>query len=53
MLGKHLTLHDEISLNVRNIFDREPPFYNTSVGYDTWVANPYGRVVQITLQAKL
>ena len=44
---------DEISLNVRNLFDRDPPFYNTAIGYDNWVANPYGRVFQITLQAKL
>ena len=43
---------DEISLNVRNLFDREPPFYNSSAGYDSWVANPFGRVVEISLQAK-
>jgi len=43
---------DDISLNIRNLFDRDPPFYNIASGYDTWVANPYGRVFQITLQAK-
>ena len=43
---------DEISLNVRNLFDREPPFYNSTTGYDSWVANPFGRVVEISLQAK-
>lgn len=42
----------EISLNFRNLFDREPPFYNSNVGYDSWVANPYGRVIQIGFQAK-
>jgi outer membrane receptor protein involved in Fe transport len=44
---------DEVSLNVRNLFDQNPPFYNIAAGYDTWVANPYGRVFQITVQAKL
>jgi iron complex outermembrane receptor protein len=43
---------NEISLNVRNLFDRDPSFYNANVGYDSWVANPYGRVVQIGFQAK-
>ena len=43
---------DEISLNIRNLFDREPPFYNIAQGYDSWVANPYGRVIEIGLKAK-
>jgi iron complex outermembrane receptor protein len=43
---------DEISLNVRNLFDKDPPFYNANIGYDNWVANPYGRVIEIGLQAK-
>jgi iron complex outermembrane receptor protein len=44
---------NEISLNFRNLFDREPPFYNSNTGgYDSWVANPYGRVIQIGFQAK-
>ena len=44
---------DEISFNVRNLFDKNPPYYNTAQGYDSWVANPFGRVFQISLQAKL
>jgi len=43
---------NEISLNFRNLFDREPPFYNSTRGYDDWVASPYGRVIQIGFQAK-
>jgi iron complex outermembrane receptor protein len=43
---------NEISLNFRNLFDKEPPFYNATRGYDDWVASPYGRVIQIGFQAK-
>ena len=41
-----------ISLNVRNIFDRQPPFYNSSSGYDSYVANVLGRQVSVGLQLK-
>ncbi len=44
---------DQVSLNIRNIFDKTPPFYNSTVGYDSWVANPFGRVVEIGFKAKL
>jgi iron complex outermembrane receptor protein len=44
---------DQVSLTVRNLFDKDPPFYNSTVGYDSWVANPFGRVVEIGLKAKL
>ena len=43
---------DEAAVTIRNLFDKDPPFYNSSVGYDTWVANPYGRVVELALTAK-
>ncbi|HEX8301425.1 TonB-dependent receptor domain-containing protein [Sphingomonas sp.] len=42
----------EITLNIRNLFDKEPPFYNNASGYDGYVANPLGRVISIGLQAK-
>ena len=44
---------DQVSLNIRNLFDKDPPFYNSSVGYDSWVANPFGRVVEVGLKAKM
>jgi iron complex outermembrane receptor protein len=44
---------DQVSLNIRNLFDKDPPFYNSTNGYDSWVANPFGRVVEIGLKAKL
>lgn len=41
-----------VSLNIRNIFDRDPPFYNTGDGYDGYVANVLGRQVSLGLQLK-
>jgi len=43
---------DEVSLNVRNLLDSDPPFYNSSAGFDANVANPLGRVVTIGLQTR-
>jgi iron complex outermembrane receptor protein len=43
---------DQITLDVRNLFDKQPPFFNTSIGYDSWVANPLGRVVQLGFKVK-
>lgn len=39
------------SVNVRNIFDRDPPFADLSfgVGFDPIAANPYGRFLAIQL----
>jgi iron complex outermembrane receptor protein len=46
-------LGDEtVSLSVRNIFDRPPPFFNSIPGYDTYVANPLGRQVTLSFTAK-
>lgn len=43
----------ELSLSVRNIFDDVPPFYNSSQGYDTFMANPFGRRVTLGVTMKL
>jgi iron complex outermembrane recepter protein len=42
----------DVSLTVRNILDSRPPFYNSSLGYDTYVANPLGRVTTVSYTAK-
>lgn len=41
----------QIFVDVVNLFDRDPPFYNSLNGYDGYGANPIGRVV--TLGARL
>ena len=43
---------DELSLNVRNITDRNPPFFNVAAGYDSANANILGRVISVGLQSK-
>jgi iron complex outermembrane receptor protein len=43
---------DEVSLTGRNIFDKEPPFYNSLVGYDTYVASPLGRLITVGFTAR-
>ena len=43
---------DEISVNIRNIAAHRPPFYNSANGFDSWVANAFGRIIQVGLTAK-
>ncbi len=40
-----------VLLNVRNVFDRDPPFYNNSlgIGYDAASGDPIGRYVSLQL----
>jgi outer membrane receptor protein involved in Fe transport len=43
-----------VYLDVVNIFDKRPPFYNSgNGGYDTFAGNPLGRVVTIGLRTSL
>lgn len=44
---------EEVSLSVRNLFDKTPPFYLGSSGFDSWAGSPLGRVITIGLKAKL
>jgi iron complex outermembrane receptor protein len=43
----------ELSISGRNILNKKPPFYNSTLGYDTYVASPLGRVITVGLIAKL
>jgi iron complex outermembrane receptor protein len=44
----------DVYLDVTNIFNKKPPFYNaTNGGYDPFSGNPIGRVVTIGLRARL
>ncbi len=43
----------EVSLTARNLFNQAPSFYNSSGGWDTWVANPLGRIITVGLTTKL
>jgi iron complex outermembrane recepter protein len=44
--GKTGVLSDtEVSLTATNVFNKDPPFFNAAIGYDTFNANPIGRLV--------
>ena len=42
----------QLFLDGNNVFDREPPFVNAALGYDTFNANPIGRLVTVGLSKK-
>jgi outer membrane receptor protein involved in Fe transport len=44
---------DELFLSARNLLDTRPPFYDSSMGYDTYVSNPLGRLVTVGFKAKI
>jgi iron complex outermembrane receptor protein len=41
-----------VFLDVTNLFDKDPTFYNSANGYDSLTGNPTGRVVTVGLRAK-
>jgi iron complex outermembrane receptor protein len=42
----------EIDLTGTNILNKAPPFFNTAIGYDTFNANPIGRLVTVGFSKK-
>jgi len=43
----------QVFIDAVNLFDRDPSFYNNANGYDTYGANPIGRVVTLGFRVKL
>ena len=50
--GYDLNRHVTLSVDVRNLFNENPPFVDTTFGYDPQAANPVPRVVSLTAQVK-
>ena len=42
----------QIFLDARNLFDKAPPFYNNTNGFDTFSGNPIGRVISFGVRKK-
>ena len=42
----------EIDLTGVNVLNKAPPFFNTAIGYDTFNANPIGRLVTVGVSKK-
>ena len=50
--GSGLLNGTRVSIAARNLFDKDPPFYNSSAGYFSLVHNPYGRQVTLSVTKK-
>jgi iron complex outermembrane receptor protein len=42
----------EVDLTALNVFNKDPPFFNAAIGYDTFNANPIGRLVTLGVTKK-
>lgn len=47
-----LTKDFEVFVDVNNLFDKAPPFYNANNGYDTFSGNPLGRLTTIGVRKR-
>ena len=43
---------DQVYIDIKNLANSAPPFYNQQQGYDYFVANPIGRLWSVGLRAK-
>lgn len=50
--GYDITKNITVSADVRNLFNKEPPFVDTTRGYDPQSANPVPRVFSLTASVK-
>jgi iron complex outermembrane receptor protein len=44
---------DQVSVTIRNLFDKRPPYDSSVAGYNATIASPVGRLVTIGLTTKL
>jgi len=53
-LPEHPFLGDDTSLyvDIVNLFDRDPVFYNNAQGYDTFTGNPIKRIISVGFRSK-
>jgi len=52
LLGVDVTPHFTVSIDVRNLFDKDPPFVDVARGYDPQSADPIGRLISVTAGVK-
>ncbi len=50
--GDGLTQDLQLFVDINNVFDKDPPFYNSNNGYDTFSGNPIGRLTTIGVRKK-
>jgi iron complex outermembrane receptor protein len=44
--------NDQISLNIKNLFDKQPPYDSSTFGYNSGIASPVGRLITIGLTSR-
>jgi iron complex outermembrane receptor protein len=44
---------DQLSLTVRNLFDKRPPYDSSAAGYNAGIASPVGQLITVGLTTKL
>src|SRR5262249_23492573 len=43
----------DVYIDVQNVFDKPPVFFNAANGYDTFSGNPIGRVISVGVRARM
>jgi iron complex outermembrane receptor protein len=44
--------NEQISLNIKNLFDKQPPYDSSTFGYNSGIASPVGRLVTVGLSSR-
>ena len=44
---------NQLSLNIRNLFDQKPPYYSSTYGYNSGISSPVGRLITVGLTSRL
>jgi outer membrane receptor protein involved in Fe transport len=44
---------NQLSLNIRNLFDQRPPYYSSTYGYNSGISSPVGRLITVGLTSRL
>ena len=50
--GEGMTRDLQLFMDVNNVFDKAPPFYNNNNGYDQFSGNPIGRLIAVGARKK-
>lgn len=48
----HILEKTQVFIDANNLFDRDPPFFNSNNGYDPLAGNPIGRLITIGVRTK-
>ncbi|TPG21717.1 TonB-dependent receptor [Sphingomonas koreensis] len=52
-IAGHDDARPQLYIDVNNLLDQEPPFYNSAAGYTSFSGNPIGRIVSLGFRAPI